>query len=190
MSYIRPVFVSERERPGIWVDGKSWDDARWEDCGPVSVIHLVNATTGRLKPATMTLDEAEKLRLAAGYGPRGGTNIQQLAAAAVVRYRIPLPRRVAGYLAIWNALKPGYGAAVAGSMGAFPDGHRLRRHAPRFEGSHAVYVQRETTTDRVLWIDPLAPSGYAGEWVSRDDFRAFCSRGIASAVVAPLVRIP
>lgn len=188
MSYVRPIFVSERERAGLWIDGKSFDDAKWEDCGPCSVLMLVNATTGRQKPSSMTLDEAERLRLAAGYGPRGGTNIQQLASAAVIRYRITLPRYASGWSSIWSALKPGYGAAVAGSMAAFGLGHRLSRHDRDFDGPHAVYVQRETTTERVLWIDPLAPIGYGGEWVSRDELRAYCSRGIAAAVVSPLVR--
>lgn len=191
MSYYRPIFVSERERAELWVDGKQMDDARWEDCAPTSMLMLVNAATGRKKPTTMTLDEAERLRMAAGYGPTGPTNIVRLGAAAATRYGITAPRMVSGASYIWAALVSGRGAAINGSMGAFPDGHRLRRWAPNFEGWHSVYVQREDESERVRWFDPLAPQGtYAGEWVTRAELRQFFSMGLASAAIRPLVKVP
>lgn len=188
MAYVRPKFVSEREKAETWVDGRRVDDAKWEDCGPTSVLMAVNATSGGSKPSVMTLDEAERLRMDAGYGPLGGTNIQQLAGAAVKRYRINLPRYVSGFDAIWKSLAPGYGAAISGSMAPFGPTHRLSRWLPNFDGGHAVYVQRESTTDRVFWLDPLASSSYTGEWVTKEELRLFFSRGIAAAVVVPLVR--
>lgn len=189
MSWRRPKFVSERERAEIWVDGRTWDDQAWEDCGPTSTIMAVHATTGGHRPAVMTLDEAERLRRAAGYGPKGGTNIQQLAATAVSRYRINLPRHASGFEAIWAALRPGQGAVLAGSMAGFGPGHRLSRHLRSYNGGHAVYVQREGTASRVWWMDPLAPIGYEGEWASRDEVRLFLAHGIASAVIVPLTKV-
>lgn len=187
MTYIRPRFVSERERAERWVDGTSWDDSRWEDCGPCSVLMLVDATTGHREPVTADLNEAERLRLAAGYGPTGGTNIGRLAGAATVRYRIKLPRAVSGASAVWTALRPGFGAAIAGTMGNFPAGHRLRRWQPSFAGGHSVYIAREDATQSVWWVDPLAPRGwYSGERVTRQELATFFKGPIAAAVISPL----
>lgn len=186
----RPVLVSERERAERWVDGKSWDDGRWEDCGPCSVLMLVDAATGGVKPLIKNLEEAERLRMAAGYGPTGGTNIQRLAAASVIKYGIKLPRHVTGPAAIWTALKPGFGAAIAGTMGNFPVGHRLRRWQQSYAGPHSVYIARESSTARVAWIDPLAPKGaYTGDWVSREELAQFFRGPIAAAVISPLEEV-
>lgn len=190
MTWHRPKLVSERERgPSIWVDGKSHDDARWEDCGPCAVLMAVDGHTNGVVPKAKTLEEAERLRWAAGYGPTGGTNIQRLAAGAVTRYHLTLPRYASGFDAIWSALKPGTCAALAGSMAAFGPSHRLSRWQTWFDGAHAVYVARESSLPRVAWIDPLAPSGaYTGDWVSRDELRLFLGRNIAAAVVWPLAK--
>lgn len=162
------------------------DDGRWEDCGPTSVLMAVDATTRGIKPAEHTLDESERLRMAAGYGPTGGTNIQTLYAAAVQRYRVNLPLYRTGFDAIWSALKPGTGGAIAGSMAAFGPTHRLSRWQPTFDGTHSVYIQRETTTNRVWWMDPLATGTYTGEWITKDELRLFFSRGLSAAVLINL----
>lgn len=188
MTYHRPTFVSERERAHRWPDGR-WDNDRWEDCAPCSVVMMVDATTAGRKPATKSLTEAEALRAAAGYGPTGGTNIQQLAATAVTRYRITLPRYASGWGAVWTMLRPGWGGAIAGNLGAFPPGHRLRRFDTSFSGPHSVYVQRESTTERVWWVDPLGPRDgtYRGEWVSKADLRIFLGGAVCAITASPLV---
>lgn len=189
MAYYRPVLVSERERAHLWPDGR-YDDAKWEDCGPTSIIMAVDGHTGGAKPASHTLVEAEGLRAAAGYGPSFGTNIQRLAATAVLRYKVNLPLYRYGFTDIWRVLQPGTCAAVAGHMGAFGPDSALSRWAPNCDSPHVVYVARETTLDKVVWIDPLAPAGaYRGDAVSKEQLRAFLSKGIASAVVWHLAKV-
>lgn len=188
MTWHRPKHISQRENAHVWPTGE-FDGPAWEDCGPVSVCLIADATTDGAQPTRKTLAEAEALRKAAGYGPNGGTNIQRLSAAAVIRYRIPLPRHVTGPTAIRAALKTGFGAAVAGTMGNFPRGHRLRRWQPSFTGGHAVYIARESTTARWLWLDPLAPQGtYSGDWITADELATFLRGPIAAACVVPLVK--
>lgn len=191
MPYYRPRPVSEREAASTWVDGRTPDDGHWEDCAPCSIVMLVAATSGGKQPPTANLEEAERLRLAAGYGPLGGTDIARLGPVAAKRYGIVAPHLVTGAAAIWTALSAGKGAAIAGMMSAFPAGHRLRRWDPGFAGGHAVYVQREDASDRVWWIDPLAPIGtYKGEWVTKAELLAFFSKGLASAEVASVALLP
>lgn len=192
MTYHRPTFISERELAALWVDGRSQDDARWEDCANCSVGMQVDAMTGGAKPGAKTLDEAERLRFAAGYGPLGGTDIARLARAAVGRYGIPAPRVVSGFALIWAALTPGKGAAIAGDPVGLPAGHRLRRFQPGFVGGHSVYVQREDNQDRVWWMDPLGPKdgSYRGEWATKEELRRFLNAGGALAVVGSVAQAP
>lgn len=162
--------VSEREVAHLWPDGRQ-DDSRWEDCLWCSVVMFLNDTHDGGLPDT--LKYAERLRAASGEPPTGGSNAwdAQRGIKAVLGLSVPV---VTGFAALWAALTPGRAAAIAGSMGVFPDGHNLRRHLPGFEGGHSVYVARLDSSDRVWWDDPLAAdNGYSGQWVTKADLKRF-----------------
>jgi len=162
MTY-RPPQCSERE-----------PDGTWEDCTWAAGVDLGNAAHGRqVYPTTQT--EYEGLRTASGDSMSGGSNVTpNLETGMLERWGWKGTILVAPSMAVlWAALKPGVGAVVQGSMGAFPAGHRLRRWDPKFAAGHAVYVQREDTGLRVWWMNPQAPTSFAGEWITYDELRRF-----------------
>lgn len=168
--------VSERELAHQWPDGQQ-DDGRWEDCLWCSCVEMLNDTW---KDVPDTLAFAEKLRDASGEPPTGGSNAWDAARGIKVVTGLVVPP-IRGFDSLWNALKPGTAAAIAGSMGAFPSGHRLRRWLPSFAGGHSVYVARVDANARVWWCDPLAPrqvtaGGYNGEWVLKGDLKRFVDK--------------
>ncbi len=152
------IHVSERE-PG------SWTTCFW--CSAVELARFCHDTT-----IAHTLTEAKALRSAAGV-PAGPARADQVRTGMLRRYGWNGTVAV-GFDALWTALKPvGAAAAVTGSMGAFPAGHSLRRWDPAFAGGHAVFVIHADTGDRVWWCDPLAPTTYQGQWVSKADLKKF-----------------
>lgn len=172
MSWINPPLVSEREKG---ID---------EDCVPCSALMLVLAHHPRLAPATLA--EAERLRAAAGYGPNGGTSVEQIALGVRKRYGLS-PRIMTAFSALWSALKPGNGAFVIIRPDRFPLNHPFRLYNRNFHGLHCVYVGRKGIRRRVWMIDPEGPrnAGYTGAWVSKSDLaKAF----VGSAGVLTLHR--
>lgn len=182
------VHVSEREIAHNWPDGR-WDNASWEDCFWCSFVEWLRITQRASIPATHA--EAEALRAASGEDTGSGSNPMDGNRGAAKRYGLgPFPI-VRGTSALWSAMTPGTAACVAGSMGAFPDGHPLRRHDPAFNSGHCIFAARVDAQDRVWWCDPLAPSGYVGEWVSKADFLAFVGAlENGGHFVAPLLARP
>lgn len=180
MSLYRPPLCSEREPGG------------YEDCTWASAVMLNNAHHG-WADVPSTRAEYEALRVAGGDGPRekpgDGSNqaqaelgIQRRYGWDPVRFGVPGIQRDFDYL--WARLGPGVGASVQGFMGAFPAGHNLRRHDPGFRGAHCVYVQREDLQERVWWMDPLAPSTYGGEWVSKLTLRRYVAQLAGGYLIA------
>lgn len=162
------VHVSEREGAHEWPDGRV-DDAKWEDCLFASAVEWVRAI-GRNIPATHA--EAEALRADSGLGPLGGASFDDLSRGLKKRYGITMPPVVAGANSLLSGLQPGAAAIVNGKMGNFPSGHRLRRWDPGFTGGHAVYVER-TLDNRLLWCDPLAPSGTQPDVITDSEIKTF-----------------
>lgn len=66
----------------------------------------------------------------------------------------------------------GQALAIAGSLGHFPVGHRLRKWQPDYTGGHAVAVVT-LGEGRCWWGDPLAPMGDAGDEVTVDAVATF-----------------
>lgn len=181
----RPPLCSEREPGG------------YEDCTWASAVMLNNAHHG-WADVPSTRHEYEALRVAGGDGPAekpgDGSNQAQAELGIQRRYhwdpvRLGVPGTQRSFDYLWARLGRGVGASVQGYMGAFPAGHHLRRHDPGFRGAHDVYVQREDATDRVWWMDPLAPSTYPGEWVTKNDLRRFVSQ-FAGGYLLALVSKP
>lgn len=153
------VHVSERQ-PGAWLD------CRW-----MSAVEFVNAVEGC--PATH--EEGDALRADSG-DLIGGSNMGDQIRGMLKRY---------GWI---GEVKPntdilkvpvGHAVTLDGNMGAFFEGHRLRRWDPTFAGDHAVAVFR--LPRGWWWCDPLAPrffgpkpqTEYTGQWVVADELRAF-----------------
>lgn len=171
MAPLTHIHISEREVAHTWPDGQH-DDAAWEDCTWCAAVMLARAAHDPSIPATHA--EAEALRAASGEGPLGGSNTYDVLRGYARRYGwVPIN---VGHSAsdVVNSLLPARVALVSGSMGAFPDGHRLRRFDPKFGGAHAIFAARMDDSDRVWWDDPLAPTGaYRGEWVTMGELSSF-----------------
>lgn len=165
MSVYRPPDCSEREPDGVW-----------EDCTWASGIMFGNAIHGRsVYPSTQR--EYEALRKASGDTMDGGSNLTDLRKGMLSRWGWTgsLPSRPS-FANLWAALKPGVGAVVQGSMGSVPVHFRRWDLAFGANGKlapHAVYAQREDSQDRVWWMNPQAPKGYAGEWMSKKDLESY-----------------
>jgi hypothetical protein len=99
----------------------------------------------------------------------------------------------------WNTLlarlSHGAGAIVLGDDSALP--RSLGRWDPAFwrksgeDDNHAMYVDRyDRRTGRVFLMDPLAPAGWRGEWVSVHALRAFIWKrgGAVFAATTPTAR--
>lgn len=130
------------------------------------------------KAIPATLSEALELRYASK--DTGGSNIGNLIDGIAARYHSDVGAKISSesFGNLWSYLTPGKVAAVQGSMGAFPYGHRLRRFDPAFAGAHCVFVARSDNSDTVWWDDPLAPLGttYLGEVVTKAQLNAFVSQ--------------
>lgn len=99
--------------------------------------------------------------------PAGGSTFPLVDTGAKRRYGVTLHRIPDGTKAeLARQLDiPGQGFAIAGSLAAFPPGHRLRRWDPAYEGGHAVAVV--SLGDGLCWWgDPLAPMGFDGDRVT------------------------
>ena len=179
--------ISEREGAHIWPDGQQ-DDSRWEDCTPVATLMWVRLCFRPGAPATHS--EAEAIRRVAGEDPLGGTSTDDMLRGIARRYGLTPTnsgfRQVWGTTALFSAMTDGIAAMVQGSMAAFADGHRLRRHDPGFDGAHAVLVVK--VGDEWWWDDPLAAdTGYRGEKVTTLELAAFANKFAGSHLVAPVI---
>jgi hypothetical protein len=166
----------------------------YEDCTWASAVMLDNANHGWADvPSTRT--EYQALRVAGGDGPGekpgDGSNQRQAQIGMMRRYgwaptRIGVPGFPTTFSSLWVRLQPGSGASVQGSFRRFPPGHRYRRWDPDFVGGHCAYVQRESRTERVWWMDPLAPSSYAGEWMTKADLQRYVDGFPGGHLIAPV----
>ena len=150
--------VSEREIAHYWPDGQ-YDNSTWEDCLWCSVVELLNDTYNPSIPDTLAY--AERLRDASGEPPTGGSNAWQAQTAIYKMHGVLIPV-VTGFAALWDRLDVGYASAIAGSMGAFPYGHTLRRHLPGFAGGHSVYVARVKNGERFVVTEHNRPVAELG----------------------------
>jgi hypothetical protein len=198
MPIARPPFVSEREGSHTFPTGEH-DGPADEDCVFAAGLMQAEAMTGNRMPAT--LEEAERIRAAAGLGPDGPSNSDDLIRGMKARYGFA-PQKIAGFGAFdfdafWGQLAPGTCATAGGRISNFPAGHHLARFLPNFDKGHRVYVQRESTADVVWWMDPEGQpiATYAGDPASKDDLRTFMRGGSGATIdrigrlSEPMVRI-
>lgn len=198
MSFNRPPFVSEREGSHTFPTGVH-DGPADEDCVFAAGLMQAEAMTGNRLPAT--LEEAERIRAAAGLGPDGPSNSDDLIRGMQARYGFA-PRKIPGFAAFdfdafWQQLSPGMCATVGGKISNFPAGHNLARFLPDFDKGHRVYVQRETAADAVWWMDPEGRpvDTYAGDPATKADLRTFMHGGSGATIDRigrlgePMVRI-
>jgi hypothetical protein len=137
------IHISERE-----------PDGTWEDCTWCSILEWFRLVVDPRKPATLA--EAEAIRKASGEPTTGGSNYENAAVGIKRRYGYTLPARLTSFAALQKALTPGKVAAIAGSMRAFPPGHRLSKWDPGFDGGHAVLLMNIAGV--LYWCDPEAPT--------------------------------
>lgn len=178
----RPTFVTEREA------------GKWEDCLWASAAMLVDKwTAGRL---TISKD-----RLRALSGDRtGGSTLAHVARALD---RIGIDARTSpngGDVVTWSELKQrlaaGGGAILLGDDGDLP--RWFGRWDPAFwrktgtKDNHALYLDAyDRKRDRFWVMDPLAPAGWTGEWISGTALRRFAwstPGGGLSAVLTPAAK--
>ena len=160
-----PDFVTQRER------GSSTADCLW-----ASASMLVEKwTAGRI---TMSKD---RLRRLSG-DTKKGSNFKDL--APVLR-RLGLKARWSpegGEFVTWNEMRAriraGGGAVLLGDYHELP--RYYGRWAPKFwkkkgkKDNHAIYLDRyDGRTDQFWVMDPLAPSGWKGEWIPARYLRSF-----------------
>jgi len=177
MTYIRPPQVTEREVSHLWVDERSMDDAAWEDCGPCTALECVIASGYSAPP---THYEEESLRMDAGYGPLGGTDVPHLAAGIAKRYGITIGQ-VGGLSDLPSALTPGLAAFAIVAPAKLPSSHVLRKYVGTgFARLHFIYLANEGAAAPWM-LDPAAPSGYLGNPLSWSDL-ALCYVGGAGIV--------
>lgn len=169
--HYRPPMCSEREAGGF------------EDCTWCSGVMLQNAAHARTKARSMRA-EYEGLRVDGGNkeaeGEGDASNLIELRVGITKRYgwtpRLSgEPGRLhAPWATILESLsRPGDAAVLQGSMGVFPRGHHFRRHDPKFDDGHAVYVQRVDKQPRLWWMNPAAPNSFDGEFISLDDAKLY-----------------
>jgi hypothetical protein len=144
---------------------------------------MFNNAAHRKNVSPSTRAEYEALRVAGGDGPAenpgDGSRIDQLVVGIKKRYgwqaaRIGPPGAAhPTFTVLWDKLDPGYGAVVQGWMGVWSRESYWRRWDRNFGGAHAVYVQRRDSTDRVWWMNPLAPNSYPGEWMTKTELKKY-----------------
>jgi hypothetical protein len=166
------VHISEREADGTW-----------EDCTWDSGLEFYRDAIDSSVPATHT--EAQALRKASGDTMTGGSNLGDFRKGVAARYHDTLPAAISNK-GILTALKPGYCAAVQGSMSAFGPTHRLSVYDRNFDGSHQVYLAR-LLDGTLLWCDPEAPTSAAVPVVvSAAEVTKFVGAFAGQAIVAPI----
>jgi hypothetical protein len=177
-----PQFVTERE-PG-----------HWKDCLWASASMLIDKwTAGRL-----TISKSRLRKLSGDL--HGGSKLNLV--GRVLR-EIGLPARASptgGAFVTWTDLRArlatGGGAILLGDDSKLP--RWFGRWDPAFwQGTrkgddHAVYLDRYDRVHDRFWImDPLAPAGWPGEWISSRDLRAFAwtkPNGALSALMTPAAK--
>ena len=152
-----PAFVTEREA------------GRWEDCIWAAAEMMLDKWTN----GVTRVDRRQLRRLSGDL--EGGSSLADVA-KAYARLGFPLTWSPIGDdNVIWpellDRLADGGGAILLGDYGKLPS--RLGRWDRRFwaqEGQnddHAMYLDRyNRRTGKVFVMDPLAPAGWTGEWVS------------------------
>lgn len=185
MAFDRPPFVSEREGKHQFPTGVI-DTAADEDCVFAAGLMQANAIVGNILPAT--LHEAERIRAAAGLGPSGPSNSDDLIRGLQKHYGFA-PRKVAGFGqfdfdAFWEQLTPGMCATAGGFISNLPNTHKLAEFLPGFKPGHRVYIQRETEADEVWWMDPegLPKKTYKGTMASKAALRTFMKNGSGATI--------
>lgn len=170
------IHISEREADGTWEDC-TWDSGLefYRDAIDNSVPH--------------THAEAQALRKASGDTMTGGSNLGDFARGVKARYGKTIPARISAHN-ILTALKPGYVAAVQGSMSAFGSTSPLSKWDRNFDGSHQVWMAR-TPDGVLLWCDPEAPTtADVPVIISAADVQRFVNAFNGEAIVAPALKWP
>lgn len=185
MGFDRPLFVSEREGKHTFPTGVM-DDRADEDCVFAAGLMQAEAITGNALPAT--LHEAERIRAAAGLGPFGPSNSDDLIRGMQARYSFA-PRRIAGFGAFnfavfWEQLKPGMCATAGGFISNLSSTHVLAEFLPGFDRGHRVYIQRESDADEVWWMDPEGRpvASYKGVMATKAALRKFMENGSGATI--------
>lgn len=181
----RPTFVTEREA------------GPWEDCLWASAAMLVDKwTAGRM------IVSKDRLRELSG-DLTGGSNLAHLSLALD---KIGIQARTSpngGDDVTWTELRhrlaAGGGAILLGDGGDLPRWYG--RWDPEFwaktgdQDNHALYVDGyDRRTDRFWLMDPLAPAGWTGEWISGAALRRFAwatpSGGLSAVLTPPAQAAP
>lgn len=157
---------------------KVWSEREpgaWTECAEAAyLMALAYAGFDGFPLGAYTDAERDALDVAIGFDRAGGGNmLADVDAGALARYGVRLRPLGDGTRAglRWALAQPGRALVVTGTFRGLPAGHRLRRWQPGFVGGHAWTVV-PVTGSAVLWLDPLAPMGHAGDAATVDEVMA------------------
>jgi hypothetical protein len=147
------VFVSEREA-GPWID-----------CGPCSAAMVAHYADPKIAASLAT---AHAIRGAVPLPHSGGLTPAQLI-RGLDRAFVGIAGRTTSHSRgeVPGLVRAGYAVVLSLTYGELPT--RLRRWQPSFAGGHSVCLAGVNSSGRFGWFDPLATSGWSGEWVSWTD---------------------
>jgi len=168
-----PAFVTERE------------SGLWEDCAWAAASMLLDKWTNGA-----TTVNRERLRVLSGdlEGGSNLANVQRAFAKLGLTLRAsPLGGESTTWPELLERLEQGGGAILAGDYG------RLPRQYGRWavdtwdntgaDDDHALYLDAyDRTTGKILVMDPLAPAGWAGEWIPIKALKRFAWHGAGGAL--------
>jgi hypothetical protein len=158
----------------VWTERESDPNhPGWHDCTYCSVLMcLVYAGFTKFPKGVYTAAEREAFESSDDRPDETGASLNDTDVAAKRRYGLTLhqlPDRTKATLKAWLN-KPGLAFAIEGTNANLATA--LRHWDPTFTGGHCVCVV--TRGDgKVLWLDPEAPDGYAGDVVDIDTVIAF-----------------
>ena len=111
-----------------------------------------------------------QVRALTGVGPYVGLTLPQIMRATAT-VGVPLVRPSAEWAAVMAALRDGRGVILQGDYDQIPDKFSGQ---PTFDGYHAIFLDRLSSTGRIWMMDPLSKVG--GRWIDELILRKFAEK--------------
>jgi hypothetical protein len=122
-----------------------------------------------------------QIRALSGVAPYTGMTLPQVT-RATTKLAVPLVRATGTWAAVMAALRANRGVVLQGDYDQIPD---ALSGQPSFNGYHAVYIDRLSSTGKLYMMDPLSKVG--ARWVDEAILRRFAEKLSRQEHVYPLV---